>query len=218
MSGADGGDAGGLTPFAKGGFVIASLAAGGVIALFDAVMNGEVDNGYALVRPPGHHALPDQGFGFCIFNNIAIGIKHIQEIQNVSRVASIDWDVHHGNGTQTIFYSDLSVLTISMHQAGCYPHDSGKLEENGENKGQGTNININIPPPGAGHAAYLYAFERVVIPALYKFKPNLIVVASGFDAGGMDPLARMLCDGETFRKMTKWRNQLLANYVKEKSQ
>ena len=202
MSGADGGDAGGLTPFAKGGFDIASLAAGGVIALFDAVMNGEVDNGYALVRPPGHHALPDQGFGFCIFNNIAIGIKHIQETQNVSRVASIDWDVHHGNGTQTVFYNDPSVLTISMHQSGCYPHDSGKLEENGENKGQGTNININIPP-GAGHAAYLYAFERVVIPALYKFKPNLIVVASGFDAGGMDPLARMLCDGETFRKMTK---------------
>ena len=217
MSGVDGGDAGGLTPFAKGGFDIASLAAGGVIALFDAVMNGEVDNGYALVRPPGHHALPDQGFGFCIFNNIAIGIKHIQETQNVSRVASIDWDVHHGNGTQTVFYSDSSVLTISMHQSGCYPHDSGKLEENGEDKGQGTNININIPP-GAGHAAYLYAFERVVIPALYKFKPNLIVVASGFDAGGMDPLARMLCDGETFRKMTKWRNQLLANYVKEKSQ
>jgi len=217
MSGADGGDAGGLTPFAKGGFDIASLAAGGVIALFDAVMNGEVDNGYALVRPPGHHALPDQGFGFCIFNNIAIGIKHIQETQNVSRVASIDWDVHHGNGTQTVFYNDPSVLTISMHQSGCYPHDSGKLEENGEDKGQGTNININIPP-GAGHAAYLYAFERVVIPALYKFKPNLIVVASGFDAGGMDPLARMLCDGETFRKMTKWRNQLLANYVKEKSQ
>ena len=202
MSGVDGGDAGGLTPFAKGGFVIASLAAGGVIALFDAVMNGKVDNGYALVRPPGHHALPDQGFGFCIFNNIAIGIKHIQETQNVSRVASIDWDVHHGNGTQTVFYSDPSVLSISMHQSGCYPHDSGKLEENGEDKGQRTNININIPP-NAGHAAYLYAFERVVIPALYKFKPNLIVVASGFDAGGMDPLARMLCDGETFRKMTK---------------
>ena len=146
--------------------------------------------------------MQDQGFGFCIFNNIAIGIKHIQETQNVSRVASIDWDVHHGNGTQTVFYSDPSVLTISMHQSGCYPHDSVKLEENGENKGQGTNININIPP-GAGHAAYLYAFERVVIPALYKFKPNLIVVAFGFDAGGMDLLARMPCDGETFRKMTK---------------
>ena len=202
MSGADGGDASGLTPFAKGGFDIISLAAGGVIALFDAVMNGKVDNGYALVRPPGHHALPDQGFGFCIFNNIAIGIKHIQETQNVSRVASIDWDVHHGNGPQTVFYSDPSVLTISMHQSGCYPHDSGKLEENGENNGQGKNININIPPV-AGHAAYLYAFERVVIPALYKCKPNLIVVDSSFGAGGMDPLARMLCDGETFRKMTK---------------
>ncbi len=202
MSEAGGGDAGVLTPFAQDGYQIACRAAGGVVALIDAVISGEVNNGYALVRPPGHHAVPDMGIGFCIFNNVAVGIKYARDTLGLDRVAALDWDVHHGNGTQTVFYDDPSVLTISLHQTGCYPPGSGQLEENGEGAGQGANININIPP-GAGHAAYLYALESVVIPALHKFQPNLILVASGFDAGGMDPLARMLCDGETFRAMTK---------------
>ena len=120
----------------------------------------------------------------------------------MSRVATVDWDVHHGNGTQNIFYEDPDVLTISLHQAGTYPPNSGKLEENGAGAGAGTNINVNIPA-GSGHAAYLYTMEQVVIPALHQFQPDLITIASGFDAGGFDPLARMLCDGETFRAMTK---------------
>lgn len=202
LSAADGGDAGGVTPFAKGGYDIASLAAGGALALIDAILDGEVDNGYALVRPPGHHAEPDTGFGFCIFNNNAVGIKYAREVRGIQRVAIVDWDVHHGNGTQNIFYTDPDVLTISLHQARAYPPNSGKLEENGAGAGKGSNINVNIPA-GAGHAAYLYAMDKVVIPALQKFNPDFITVASGFDAGGFDPLARMLCDGETFRVMTK---------------
>ena len=202
MSEADGGDAGGVTPFAKGGYDIACLAAGGVLALVDAILDGEVENGYALVRPPGHHAEPDTGFGFCIFNNNAVSINYARAVRGVHRVAAIDWDVHHGNGTQNIFYDDPDVLTISLHQAGTYPPNSGKLEENGVGAGKGANINVNIPA-GSGHAAYLYAMEKVVIPALQKFSPDYISVSSGFDAGGFDPLARMLCDGDTFREMTR---------------
>ena len=202
LSEADGGDAGGDTPFAKGGYHIACLAAGGLLALVDAILDGEVDNGYALVRPPGHHAEPDTGYGFCIFNNVAVGIQYVREVRGVARVATIDWDVHHGNGTQNIFYDDPNVLTISLHQAGTYPPNSGKLEENGAGAGQGANINVNIPA-GSGHAAYLYAMDTVVIPALHAFNPDFIFVSSGFDAGGFDPLARMMCDGETFREMTK---------------
>lgn len=201
MSKADGGDAGGGTPFAKDGFHIASLAAGGLLSLVDGILDGEVDNGYALVRPPGHHAEPDTGFGFCIFNNVAVAIQYARIIRNVPRIAVIDWDVHHGNGTEKIFYADPDVLTISLHQAGTYPPDSGKLEENGAGAGKGANINVNIPA-GSGHAAYLYAMEQVVVPSLNNFQPDFIFVSSGFDAGGFDPLARMLCDGETFRRMT----------------
>ena len=200
LSEADGGDAGGVTPFAKGGYEIARLAAGGVLALVDAVLDGVVANGYALVRPPGHHAEADTGYGFCIFNNNAVGIKYARAVRGVARVATLDWDVHHGNGTQNIFYDDPDVLTISLHQAGTYPPESGKLSENGAGVGTGTNINVNLPA-GSGHAAYLYAMEQVVIPALHQFKPDFITVASGFDAGAFDPLARMICDGETFRTM-----------------
>lgn len=203
LSAADGGDAGGETPFASGGFHIASLAAGGVLSLVDAILDkhDKVENGYALVRPPGHHAEPDTGFGFCIFNNVAIGIQYARDVHNIPRIAILDWDVHHGNGTEKIFYADPNVLTISLHQAGTYPPDSGKLEENGAAAGKGANINVNIPA-GSGHAAYLYTMEKVVIPALQRFRPDFIFVSSGFDAGGYDPLARMLCDGETFRAMT----------------
>ncbi|MCA9987625.1 MAG: class II histone deacetylase [Anaerolineales bacterium] len=201
LSATTGGDAGGGTPFAAGGYEIACLAAGGLLALIDAILDGEVDNGYALVRPPGHHAERDTGWGFCIFNNNAIGVQYARQVRGVGRVAILDWDVHHGNGTQNIFYEDPDVLTISLHQAGAYPPDSGRLEENGAGAGQGTNINVNIPA-GAGHAAYLYAMEQVVIPALHRFQPEFIAVSSGFDAGGFDPLARMLGDGETFRAMT----------------
>ena len=197
-----GGDAGGLTPFGKGSVEIAMLAAGGVIRAAQAVWGGEVDNAFALVRPPGHHALPDSGMGFCIFNNNAIAAKYLQAVHGAKRIAIVDWDVHHGNGAQAIFYDDPSVLTVSLHQDNCFPPDSGHITQNGAGAGDGYNINIPLPP-GAAHAAYIAAWSRVVIPALHRFNPEFIFVASGLDANGMDPLARMLATSDTFRELTR---------------
>ena len=202
MSEGAGGNAGEGTPFAPGAFEIASLAAGGTIAAVDAVLDGRVANAYALVRPPGHHADADLGRGFCIFGNIVIAIEHAKATRGVERVAVVDWDVHHGNGTQTAFYQRNDVLTISIHQDRWYPRDSGAMEEHGERQGTGYNINIPLPP-GSGHGAYLAAFERVVLPALHAYRPELIVVASGFDGSLYDPLGRMMLYSETYRAMTR---------------
>ena len=144
---------------------IAALAAGGSIVAADAVLDGTVDNAYALVRPPGHHAEPGQSMGFCVFSNIGIAIRHAQQVRGVGRVAVVDWDVHHGNGTETIFLSDPNVLSISLHQDEHYPPGRGRVDVVGEGAGRGTNLNIPLPP-GSGIAAYGLAFERVVVPAL----------------------------------------------------
>ena len=202
MSAENGGDASALTPFGRGSFEIAQLSAGGTMAAFDAVISGKVKNAYALVRPPGHHATADVGMGFCLFGNVAIAVKHARAAHHLGRIATVDWDVHHGNGTQSAFYDDPATLTISLHQDNLFPADSGGLAENGEGKGKGFNLNIPLPP-GCGDGAYLAAIERVVIPALYKFKPELIVVPSGFDASGVDPLGRMMVSSNGYRAMTK---------------
>jgi acetoin utilization deacetylase AcuC-like enzyme len=201
LSAAGGGDVGdGVTPFGPDGFEIARLAAGGAIAAFDWVLGAPSRNAYALVRPPGHHAGADAGMGFCLFNNVAVGIAHARARHGVERIAVVDWDVHHGNGTQSIFYADPSVLTISIHQDRCYPVDSGGLEERGEGEGHGYNVNVPLPA-GSGHEAYVQAMARVVVPALRSFAPDLIVVSSGFDASVFDPMGRMLLDSQTFRAM-----------------
>jgi acetoin utilization deacetylase AcuC-like enzyme len=202
MSANYGGDAGEATPFGPGSYEIALLSAGGVMASLDAVLDGTVDNAYALVRPPGHHAEPDRGRGFCIFANVSIAIRHAKAARGVDRVAVVDWDVHHGNGTQKIFYDDPSVLTISIHQDNWYPADSGHLHQTGEGAGEGYNINVPLPP-GSGRDAYITTFERVVAPALRAFKPELIVIASGFDGGIYDPLGRMMVTSTTYRRLTK---------------
>ena len=195
-----GGDAGGLTPFGPGSYEIALLAAGGVLAAVDAVLDGTVANAFALVRPPGHHALAGEGMGFCIFGNAAIAALHLRSARGVARVAIVDWDVHHGNGTQAAFYSDPGVLTISLHQDGCFPPGSGPVEENGEGAGEGANINVPLPR-GGGRGAYVAAFERVVVPALDRFKPDFLIIASGLDANAMDPLARMQMHSDGYREL-----------------
>lgn len=197
-----GGDAGELTPFGAGSFEIALLAAGGTRQAIEATLNGTIDNAYALVRPPGHHAERDRGRGFCLFGNIALAIMHARSRLGVGRVAVVDWDVHHGNGTEQAFYEESNVLTISIHQDNFYPYDSGHLANNGSGAGLGYNLNLPLPP-GSGAGAYLAAFERVVIPALYRFKPELIVVASGFDAGGIDPFGRMMMHSAGYRDLTR---------------
>src|SRR5580765_3912065 len=203
MSDASGGNAGELTPFGPGSFEIALLAAGGTITAIDAVLEGRVRNAYALVRPPGHHAEASRGRGFCIFGNVVVAIEHARAKRGVGRVATVDWDVHHGNGTQKAFYRDPQVLTISIHQDRLYPRDSGAIDERGEGPGAGFNINIPLPA-GSGHGAYLAALERVVLPALSAFRPDLIVIASGFDASGMDPLGRQLLHSDSYRDLTRF--------------
>ncbi len=196
-----GGDASHLTPFGPGSFEIARLAVGGTYALLDAVLTGRVANGYALVRPPGHHAERDLGLGFCLFGNVPIAILKARKTHALGRVAIVDWDVHHGNGTQSAFYADPDVLTISLHQDGLFPLGSGTLAERGAGPGEGTNINVPLPA-GCGHGAYLSAFERIVLPALRRFEPDAIVVCSGFDASVADPLGRMMLHSGSFRSLT----------------
>ena len=197
-----GGELGKQAPFGPGGFEIASRSTGLVVMAVDAVMRGELDNAYALSRPPGHHCLPDVPNGFCLLNNIAIAVRVAQASKQVRRVAIIDWDVHHGNGTEAIFYDDPNVLTISIHQNRNYPLDTGSNLDRGQGEGLGFNLNIPLPP-GSGHVAYVAAMNKLIEPSVRMFKPDLIIVACGFDASGVDPLSRMLCGADTFREMTK---------------
>ena len=202
MSDAGGGELGLRTPFGAGGFEIAALSAGLAKAALRAVLTGAARNAYALSRPPGHHCTADFPNGFCLFNNIAVAIRAAQAEGLVRRVAVLDWDVHHGNGTEAIFWEDPEVLTISLHQDRNYPMDTGGVEAVGAGAGKGFNLNLPLPP-GTGHRGYLQAMERVVLPALQRFRPEAIIVACGFDAAAVDPLGRMLCTAETFRLLTR---------------
>ena len=197
-----GGELGLRTPFAKGGYDIAALSAGLAKEALLAVLTGRVKNAYSLSRPPGHHCTADWPNGFCLLNNIAVAIEAAKAQNLAPRVAVVDWDVHHGNGTEAIFYDRDDVLTISIHQEHNYPLDTGDIGDRGRGAGLGYNINIPLPP-GVGHVGYLETMDRIVIPALNAYKPDVIIVACGFDAGAFDPLARQLCTAETFRLMTR---------------
>ncbi|MBB4818198.1 acetoin utilization deacetylase AcuC-like enzyme [Pseudomonas alcaligenes] len=206
MSDAGHGELGEEAPVGPGTYEIARLSAGLAIAAVDAVISGRLDNAYALSRPPGHHCLPDQGLGFCYLANIAIAVEAARARHGVERVAVLDWDVHHGNGTQTIFYPRDDVLTLSIHQDNCFPPGQGHPDERGVGRGLGYNLNVPLHP-GAGDDAYRYAMERIVVPALERFQPELILVACGLDANGVDPLARMLLHSESFRSLTAMTRQ-----------
>jgi len=168
---------------------VALCAVGGVIKATDVVMKGDLDSVFALVRPPGHHAKADRGMGFCIFNNVAIAVECALYKYNLERVAIIDFDVHHGNGTQNAFYSNPAVLYISTHQ---YPHypGTGRMDETGEGAGKGTTINIPLPT-SCGDKEYEQVFQQVVTPAVRRFEPQLIVVSAGYDGHWSDGLAYM---------------------------
>ena len=190
------------TPFTQGGYELASLSSGLVIQALTSVLLKQNKNAYALSRPPGHHCLPDKGMGFCLLANISIAIKNVRAKGLAKRIAVVDWDVHHGNGTEAIFLEDPDVLTISIHQDRCFPPDTGNIEEQGSGSGLGCNMNIPLPA-GSGHLTYLEAMNSLVIPKLKKFQPEVIIVACGFDASGVDPLSRMICSAETFAIMTQ---------------
>ncbi len=167
----------------------ALYAAGGLLDVIDAVMEGSVQTGFAMVRPPGHHAETDRAMGFCLLNNVAIGARYLLEKHGIQRVLIVDWDVHHGNGTQRSFYDTNSVLFISTHQSPCYP-GTGPAEETGH--GEGTGFNVNIPlPAGCGDPEYQMVFGRVLRPIAAGFKPQFVLISAGFDAHRDDPLASM---------------------------
>lgn len=209
ISDSGGGELGRRTPFAQGGYEIAALSAGLAKAAVLDVARGDLASAYALSRPPGHHCLPDFPNGFCLLANIAIAIEAAQAEGLLGRVAVIDWDVHHGNGTEAIYYERDDVLTISLHQEGNYPLDTGAISDRGEGAGKGLNINLPLPA-GSGHTAYLHAMEQIVLPAIRAFGPDMIIVACGFDASAIDPLARMLATAETFGEMTQMTKALAA--------
>jgi acetoin utilization deacetylase AcuC-like enzyme len=196
-----GGDTGAGAPIGEGGEPVARRAAGAVIGAVDAVLAGEVDRAYALVRPPGHHALPDRGMGFCVFANVAVAIREAQRVHGIERVLVLDWDVHHGNGTQAIFAGDPSVLFISLHQDDLFPVGWGAVDHQGEGKGTGFTVNIPLPS-GGGEALYLAAFDRIVEPVARQYNPELVIISAGQDASVQDPLGRMSLTTSSYRAMT----------------
>lgn len=202
VSDAGGGDLSGSAPFGPGSYEIAALSADLALGALDAVLAGHARNAFSLSRPPGHHCLRDTSMGFCLLANIPIAIEAARIRHGLGKVAVLDWDVHHGNGTQSIYYDDPATLTISVHQDRCFPPGCSGADDRGAGAGTGANINIPLPP-GCGHEAYLHAIESIVLPAFDAFRPELIVVASGLDASGVDPLARMLLHSDSYRAMTR---------------
>lgn len=215
MSDNGGGELGLRTPFAQGGYEVAALSAGLTTSALAAVLSGEVQNAYALSRPPGHHCLPDYPNGFCLLANVAIAIETAKMSAPDLRIAVLDWDVHHGNGTEAIFYDRDDVLTISIHQERNYPLDTGDISDQGNGGGAGCNVNIPLPA-GCGVATYLDVIDRLVTPAIDAFRPDVIIIACGFDASPFDPLAQMLVSAEGFREMTARMMKLAAKHCGDK--
>jgi len=181
-------------------FEVALLAAGGTAELALRVARGELDSGLAAVRPPGHHAESDRAMGFCLFNNVAIAARALQKEESVDRIMILDWDVHHGNGTQHIFESDPSVLYASTHQFPFYP-GTGAVGETGVGRGEGFTFNVPLPA-GCGDREYVGVMERLIAPAARSFRPEVILVSCGFDAHRDDPLAAMNVTREGYRDMS----------------
>lgn len=188
------------TPVVKASFDIARLSAGGVLQAATAVATGSAKNAFALVRPPGHHATTNQSMGFCLFNNIAIAARYLRKEHKLERVAIVDWDVHHGNGTQDIFYEDGSVFFFSIHESPLYP-GTGARNERGYGKGQGTTLNVPMRG-GSGDSNYIAVFEKILIPALKTFAPEIILISAGFDAHYLDRLSTTALTPAGFATLT----------------
>ena len=182
-------------------FGVALLAVGGFLTLLDAIASKQSSNGFALVRPPGHHALRDHAMGFCLFNTMAIGAEYLKRVYGAKKILIMDWDVHHGNGTQAAFYDDPTVLFISTHQFPFYP-GSGAVNETGVGAGEGLTLNVPLPA-GCTDAEYLQVFQDIVVPAAEKFQPDWILVSAGFDPHRRDPLGGMNVTEEGFGAMAR---------------
>ncbi|MEX0999309.1 MAG: histone deacetylase [Thermodesulfobacteriota bacterium] len=182
-------------------FDAALRAAGGTIAAIDSVLSGEVDRAFPIVRPPGHHAEADRPMGFCLFNNVAVGAAYLTQVKGLERVLVIDWDVHHGNGTQHIFEDSSKVLYFSSHQFPFYP-GTGAAEEVGTGDGKGYTVNVPMEP-GMGDNEFIKIFQEILKPIIEQYKPEFILVSAGFDIFFEDPLGGMKVTPEGFAKLTR---------------
>ncbi|MBI2619278.1 MAG: histone deacetylase [Ignavibacteriales bacterium] len=193
-------------------FDVALLAVGAVIEGVDQVVQGKLNSAFCAVRPPGHHAETTAAMGFCLFNNASIAARHAQRTHGIGRIVILDWDVHHGNGTQEVFYEDPLVLYVSLHQYPFYP-GTGAADETGTGKGRGFTLNCPMKA-GSGEKEYLDSFQEAIIPAIEKFRPELIILSAGFDAHRDDPLAGINLTEESFAAMTA----LVTNAAREYSE
>ncbi|MFQ5808170.1 MAG: histone deacetylase [Armatimonadota bacterium] len=189
------------TPIGPKSYRAALLAAGGVLSAIDAVMAGDVRNAFCAVRPPGHHAVEDRAMGFCLFNNVAIGARYAQRKHNLRKILIVDWDVHHGNGTQAAFYDDPDVLYVSVHQYPFYP-GTGAASETGAGPGEGSTLNAPLPA-GSGDDVYERVFEDILKPKALAFAPDLVMISAGFDAHEDDLLGSMQVSTEGYARLTR---------------
>ncbi|TFG59878.1 MAG: histone deacetylase [Nitrospirales bacterium] len=198
------------TSMSPGTLDAAYLATGGALAAVDAIMNGDIDQAFCAVRPPGHHAETDRAMGFCFFNSVAIAARYIQQHYGLKRVLIVDWDVHHGNGTQHAFYDDASVLFFSTHQFPFYPGTGGAMET-GEGRGKGLTINVPLSG-GQGDDEYRAVFQKGLVPAADTFQPDFVVISAGFDAHRDDPLASMDLTEEGYGELTSMVASIAKNF------
>ncbi len=192
----------GDTVLSKDSLMVARLAAGGILQAADEVLTGRARNAFCVARPPGHHATPDKGMGFCIFNHIAIAARYAQEKHKVGKVLIVDWDVHHGNGTQDVFYEDETVFFFSTHQSPWYP-GTGSTQETGKGKGLGTILNRPLPAGSGKEAIVESAFAEDLAKAMASYKPELILISAGFDSRINDPLGQFHLADRDFGDLTK---------------
>ena len=191
----------GDTAICEESYDVALEATGAVLEIADAVMRGDVTSAFCAVRPPGHHATPTRGMGFCIFNHVAIAARYLQSKYGLKKIAIIDWDVHHGNGTEAVFLEDPSVLYISLHEKNIYPH-TGLASEHGQGAGEGTTLNIPLPGNSDGEVA-LAEWKNQVEPAIEGFAPEFLLISAGFDSRLDDPIGGLRWDDSTFSEMTR---------------
>ncbi len=189
------------TTISRDSYNVALLAVGGVLAGVDAVISNKVENAFCAVRPPGHHAEYERAMGFCIFNNTAVATRYIQKKHNLKKVLIVDWDAHHGNGTQNAFYQDPTVYYFSVHQFPHYP-GTGKEDEIGEKEGTGFTLNMPMAA-GSGDLEYREAFENILYPAAKQFSPDFILISAGFDGHKDDPLSNLNLTAEGYQSLTR---------------
>jgi acetoin utilization deacetylase AcuC-like enzyme len=202
----------GDAPICSDSLDIALLAAGGVLTAIDQVINNPNSKAFCIVRPPGHHACSDKGMGFCLFNSVAIGARYAQQRYGIKKVLIVDWDVHHGNGTQEIFYSDPSVFYFSTHEKGNYP-GTGHEEEIGEGAGKGFTLNCPIQPGPLSSFEVINAFDKTLKERMKSFKPEFVLISAGFDAHKDDPLGHFNLSDQDFFRLSKIVKEIADEYA-----